>query len=220
MTNCGLIPSHLPSPAQTGRRLLLASLVGCLALTMPGPLALNLTSPALADGSNSGEGGNSGSGGDGGSGGEGGEGSDGGSDGGEGGGNSGSGGNSGNGGQGGSGGGNSGSGGGQGNNSGGSGNRDRTDDDGDENENGTDDDAERALELRETGKIKPLGQVYASAERQFQGRIIGSKLVATPGEGSGWRYDLSLINLSGQVQQISYDAGSGNLLAVDGSPAD
>ncbi len=244
----------LPQWAGSKRRLLLASLVGCLALMLPGPVAMELSADSWADGSNSGsggggsrngergdskggEGGNStnskGSDSDGGEGGDsdGGDGGDsdsgdgGDSDGGEGGDgdsgsdNSGSGGSGGGDSDGGDGGDSDSSEGGDGNDSSGR-SRSGTNDDGDVNENGTDDEAERALDLRESGKIKPLGQVFAIAERKFLAKVIGSALIETPGLGSGWRYDLRVRTGDGKVQEVSYDAGSGALVEIDGLPAE
>jgi uncharacterized membrane protein YkoI len=70
--------------------------------------------------------------------------------------------------------------------------------------------------LRETGQIRPLGDVFRVAEQQLGGEVIDAKLVGT--EDNGWAYDLRVVTRDGHVRQARYDASTLALRSVDGQP--
>jgi hypothetical protein len=73
-----------------------------------------------------------------------------------------------------------------------------------------------ALELRINGQIKPLAEVYALAERQFDGKVVDAKLVGD--EASGWTYDVRLVTEDGYLRDVSYNAANLAVLSIDGQP--
>ena len=72
------------------------------------------------------------------------------------------------------------------------------------------------LSLRETGQIRPLGDLYSEAEKQLDGEVIEAKLVGTV-EGA-WTYDLRVVTNDGVVHQARYDAATLALRSLDGQP--
>ena len=72
------------------------------------------------------------------------------------------------------------------------------------------------MNLRESGRIRPLGDVYRVAEQQFGGEVIDAKLVGTSRQG--WTYDLRVVTRDGHVRQARYDAATLALRTVDGQP--
>jgi uncharacterized membrane protein YkoI len=77
-------------------------------------------------------------------------------------------------------------------------------------------DPNSALSLRESGKIKSLGDLYSVAEKQLEGEVIDAKLVGTvTGE---WAYDLRVITKDGLVREARYDAATLALRTLDGQP--
>lgn len=74
------------------------------------------------------------------------------------------------------------------------------------------------LGLREAGAIRPLADVYSAAEQQFGGEVIGAKLM-TDGR-QGWTYDVRVVTEDGYVHDVSYNATTLGLLAVDGEPVE
>jgi hypothetical protein len=70
------------------------------------------------------------------------------------------------------------------------------------------------LTLREAGAIRPLADVYSAAEEQFGGEVIDAKLM-TDGR-QGWTYDVRIVTDDGYVHDVSYNAVTLGLLAVDG----
>ena len=77
-------------------------------------------------------------------------------------------------------------------------------------------DPNSALSLRESGQIRPLGDVFKVAERQLDGEVIDAKLVGTTVQG--WSYDLRVVTRDGHVRQARYDASTLALRALDGQP--
>ena len=79
-------------------------------------------------------------------------------------------------------------------------------------------DPNSALSLRETGKIRPLGDLYSVAEKELAGEVIDAKLVSTVREG--WTYDLRVVTRVGLVRQARYDAATLALRSLDGQPVE
>lgn len=77
--------------------------------------------------------------------------------------------------------------------------------------------ADSALTLSESGAIKPLAEIYAAAEQQFGGRVIGAKLIA---ESAGWTYDVRVVTEDGHVHSVSYDATTLSVTSLDGEPSE
>lgn len=72
------------------------------------------------------------------------------------------------------------------------------------------------MTLREAGAIRPLGDVFAMAERQLGGEVIDAKLVGTTDKR--WSYDLRVVTPDGHVRQALYDASTLDLRSLDGRP--
>ena len=79
-------------------------------------------------------------------------------------------------------------------------------------------DPNSALNLRETGRIKSLDEVYGAAERQLGGKVIDAKLVMN--ERQGLAYDLRVVTQDGHVRKARYDATSLALLSLDDRPVE
>jgi hypothetical protein len=77
-------------------------------------------------------------------------------------------------------------------------------------------DPNAALSLRESGRIRPLGDLYSVSEKQLDGEVIDAKLVGTAREG--WTYDLRVVTRDGLVRQARYDAATLALRSLDGEP--
>jgi hypothetical protein len=73
-----------------------------------------------------------------------------------------------------------------------------------------------ALELRTTGQIKPLAEVYQDAERRFGGKVVDARLVGD--EASGWTYDVRVRTEDGYVRDVSYNATNLAVRSIDGQP--
>jgi uncharacterized membrane protein YkoI len=72
------------------------------------------------------------------------------------------------------------------------------------------------MSLRETGRIRSLGDVYKVAEQQLGGEVIDAKLVGTARQG--WTYDLRVVTQDGHVREARYDAATLALRSLDGRP--
>ncbi len=79
-------------------------------------------------------------------------------------------------------------------------------------------DPNSALSLRETGQIRPLGDLYTVAEEQLDGEVIDAKLVGTV--TGDWTYDLRVVTSDGVVHQARYDAATLALRSLDGQPVE
>ena len=79
-------------------------------------------------------------------------------------------------------------------------------------------DPNSALSLRETGQIRPLGDLYSVAEKQLDGEVIDAKLVGTA--DGAWTYDLRVVTRDGLVHQARYDAATLALRSLDGQPVE
>jgi len=75
-----------------------------------------------------------------------------------------------------------------------------------------------ALGLLESGAIHPLAEIYALAERRFDGEVVDAKLVADGKQG--WVYDLRVVTRDGHVRNVSYNAGTLALTSMNGEPVE
>ena len=80
-------------------------------------------------------------------------------------------------------------------------------------------DPNSALSLRESGQIRPLGDLYKVAERQLDGEVIDAKLVGTARQGPGPTICASS-RATGMVHQARYDAATLALRSLDGQPVE
>ena len=74
------------------------------------------------------------------------------------------------------------------------------------------------LSLREAGVIRPLEDVYKTAEEQLDCRVLDAKLVGNVNQG--WDYDLRVVTEDGVVHQARYDAATLALRTLDGQPVE
>ena len=74
------------------------------------------------------------------------------------------------------------------------------------------------LGLREAGVIRPLEDVYKTAEEQLECRVLDAKLVGNVNQG--WDYDLRVVTEDGVVHQARYDAATLALRTLDGQPVE
>ena len=79
-------------------------------------------------------------------------------------------------------------------------------------------DTNSVLGLREAGLIRPLEDVYKTAEEQLDGRVLDAKLVGNVNQG--WDYDLRVVTEDGVVHQARYDAATLALRTLDGQPVE
>lgn len=68
---------------------------------------------------------------------------------------------------------------------------------------------EEARRLREAGTIQPLEEIVERAQRVHPGHVLEAELER---EDNGYIYELELLDTSGVVWQLKYDAHSGELL--------
>lgn len=79
-------------------------------------------------------------------------------------------------------------------------------------------DTNSVLGLREAGLIRPLEDVYRTAEEQLDGEVLDAKLVGNVSQG--WDYDLRVVTEDGVVHQARYDAATLALRSLDGQPVE
>lgn len=63
--------------------------------------------------------------------------------------------------------------------------------------------------LRASGTIVPLAQLVDDAQRRHPGRVIEAELKH---RDDGYRYEIEILDESGVVRELIYDAASGRLL--------
>lgn len=79
-------------------------------------------------------------------------------------------------------------------------------------------DPDTALSLRNAGRIKPLSEVYAAAERQFDGEVIDARLVGD--QIAGWAYEVRVVGEDGRLHDVTYGATNLAVVSVDGEPVE
>jgi len=79
-------------------------------------------------------------------------------------------------------------------------------------------DPDIALGLRNAGRIKPLAEVYAAAERRFGGEVIDAKLVGD--EAAGWNYDVRVVTEDGHLHEVTFRAANLTVVSIDGVSID
>lgn len=77
----------------------------------------------------------------------------------------------------------------------------------------SDDDQDTARRLREAGEILPLETIIGSARNEFPGRVLEVELEE---EDGGFVYELELLDESGVVHELRYDARSGRRIEASG----
>ena len=75
-----------------------------------------------------------------------------------------------------------------------------------------DDDHERARRLADTGDILPLAEILRRADDHWQGRIIEVELEHEEGL---YLYELEVLTPQGQVVELYFDAGTGELVKTE-----
>ncbi len=63
--------------------------------------------------------------------------------------------------------------------------------------------------LRARGAIVPLSQLVDDAQRRHAGSVIEAELKQ---RGNGYRYEIEILDKTGVVRELIYDAASGRLL--------
>lgn len=74
--------------------------------------------------------------------------------------------------------------------------------------------ANLAIDLRNSGLIQPLAELYAKAERDFGGKVINARLIQD--QVAGWVYDVRVVTAGGHAHDVSYRATNLAVLSVDG----
>ncbi|WP_303906858.1 PepSY domain-containing protein [Thiohalomonas denitrificans] len=84
-----------------------------------------------------------------------------------------------------------------------------------------DDDHETARRLRESGQLLPLEQILESARAVQSGQVLEVEL-EKPGKGrehqecrKGYCYELKLLTPEGRVEELLFDAGTGEFLGFE-----
>ncbi len=70
---------------------------------------------------------------------------------------------------------------------------------------------EKAKQLREAGEILPLETVIKTATEKKPGRVIEAELKKSRG---GYVYEIELVDKSGVVWELKYDAKTGELIST------
>lgn len=70
-------------------------------------------------------------------------------------------------------------------------------------------DHELARNALEAGQIRPLSEILAGVEREFQGRVIEAELEGSDGR---WRYEIKILPPDGRVLTINLDATTGAVI--------
>ena len=70
-------------------------------------------------------------------------------------------------------------------------------------------DQDEMRRLRASGAIVPLQQLVDDAQRRHAGRVIEAELKHRDG---GYRYEIEILDETGVVRELIYDAASGRLL--------
>lgn len=70
-------------------------------------------------------------------------------------------------------------------------------------------DQDEIRRLRAQGAIVPLEQLVDDAQRRHAGRVLESELKHN---GDGYRYEIEILDATGVVRELIYDAASGRLL--------
>lgn len=74
--------------------------------------------------------------------------------------------------------------------------------------------ADLAIDLRNSGLIQPLAELYATAERDFGGKVVNARLIND--QVAGWVYDVRIVTEDGHAHDVSYRATNLAVLSVDG----
>ena len=74
-------------------------------------------------------------------------------------------------------------------------------------------DQERALRALESGEVLPLAAILERAEAMLTGRMIEAELERDDGL---WIYELTLLSPEGHVIEAEFDAGTAELLGLEG----
>lgn len=75
------------------------------------------------------------------------------------------------------------------------------------------DDHNQARAAVESGQVLPLKTVLAHLERQRPGNVLEVELER---KGSGWVYEIKLLEANGQLARIKLDAKTGQILSAKG----
>ena len=76
-----------------------------------------------------------------------------------------------------------------------------------------DEDHEMARRLRESGKLLPLEQILESARAVQSGDVLEVELEKTR---EGYCYELKLLTPEGRVEELLFDATTGEFLGLEG----
>ncbi|MDR6288144.1 putative membrane protein YkoI [Inquilinus ginsengisoli] len=75
------------------------------------------------------------------------------------------------------------------------------------------DDHDRARAARERGEIRPLEDILPSVRQRFPGDVVRIEL---ENEHDRWIYEIKLISPDGRLVELDVDAGSGDVIEVEG----